>query len=77
MAEFQTIQEEQISTKDLFKKIIGIFTLIGNEWRLLLISIALGTLLSIILDVKELKDTEYEYRYGRKAKLLGSDSSAS
>ncbi len=59
MAEYQTIQEEQISTKDLLKKVIGVFTLIGNEWRLLLISIALGTLVSIILDVKELKDTDY------------------
>lgn len=59
MAEYQTIQEEQINTKDLIKKVIGVFTLIGNEWRLLLISIALGTLISILLDVKELKDTDY------------------
>ncbi|MFY7909624.1 MAG: hypothetical protein ACOVO2_08735 [Emticicia sp.] len=59
MADYQTIQEEQINTKDLLKKVIGVFTLIGNEWRLLLISIALGTLISILLDVKELKDTDY------------------
>ncbi len=59
MADYQTIQEEQINTKDLLKKVIGIFKLIGNEWRLLLISIALGTLISILLDVKELKDTDY------------------
>lgn len=59
MAEYQTIQEEQINTKDLLKKIIGVLKLIGNEWRLLLISIALGTLFSILLDVKELKDTDY------------------
>ncbi|MDZ7935674.1 MAG: hypothetical protein U5M51_12095 [Emticicia sp.] len=59
MADYQTIQEEQINTKDLIKKVIGVFKLIGSEWRLLLISIALGTLLSIILDVKELKDTDF------------------
>ncbi len=59
MADYQTIQEEQINTKDLLKKVIGVFKLIGNEWRLLLISIALGTLISILLDVKELKDTDY------------------
>ncbi|AFK05082.1 hypothetical protein Emtol_3956 [Emticicia oligotrophica DSM 17448] len=59
MAEYQTIQEEQISTKDFVKKIINLFILIGNEWRLLLISIALGTFFSLLLDVKELKDTEY------------------
>lgn len=59
MADYQTIQEEQINTKDLIKKIIGVFKLIGNEWRLLLISIALGTMVSILLDVKELKDTDY------------------
>ncbi|MFN3489353.1 MAG: hypothetical protein ACK4YV_09475 [Emticicia sp.] len=59
MADYQTIQEEQINTKDLIKKVIGVFKLIGHEWRLLLISIALGTLISILLDVKELKDTDY------------------
>lgn len=59
MTEFQTIQEEQISTKDLIKKIINVFILIGNEWRLLLISISVGTLISIILDIKQLKDTEF------------------
>lgn len=59
MADYQTIQEEQINTKDLIKKVIGVFKLIGSEWRLLLISIALGTLVSILLDVKELKDTDY------------------
>lgn len=59
MADYQTIQEEQINTKDLIMKIIGVFRLIGNEWRLLLISIALGTLISILLDIKELKDTDY------------------
>jgi hypothetical protein len=51
MAEYQTIQEEQISTKDLIKKIIGVFQLIGSQWKLLLISIALGTFLSILLDI--------------------------
>ncbi len=59
MAEFQTIQEEQISTKDLLKKIIGFFILIGSEWKLLLISAAVGTLLSFSTDVKNLKETEY------------------
>lgn len=59
MAESQTIQEDQLSTKDLLKKFIGVFTLIASEWRLLLISIATGTIISILLDVKELKDTEY------------------
>lgn len=59
MAEYQTIQEEQISTKDLVHKIINVLKLIGNEWRLLLIGISLGTLISILMDVKELKDTEY------------------
>lgn len=59
MAEYQTIQEEQISTKDLIKKIIGVFTLIGSNWKLLLISLALGTLVSILLDLKNLKDAEY------------------
>lgn len=59
MADYQTIQEEQINTKDLIKKVIGVFKLISNQWRLLLISIALGTLISILLDVKELKDTDY------------------
>jgi len=59
MADYQTIQEEQINTKDLIKKVIGVFKLISNQWRLLLISISLGTLISILLDVKELKDTDY------------------
>jgi hypothetical protein len=59
MADYQTIQEEQINTKDLIKKVIGVFKLISSEWRLLLISISLGTLISILLDVKELKDTDY------------------
>jgi hypothetical protein len=59
MAEYQTIQEEQISTKDLLKKIIGVFQLVGSQWKLLLISIALGTFISILLDIKNLKDTEY------------------
>lgn len=59
MAETQIIQEEQISTKDLFKKIIGVFRLIGSEWRLLLISIALGTLISILLDIKNFKESQF------------------
>lgn len=59
MTEFQNIQEEQISTKDLIKKVIQVFKLIGSEWRLLLIGISVGTIISILLDVKELKDTEY------------------
>jgi len=59
MADYQTIQEEQINTKDFIKKVIGVFKLISNQWRLLLISISLGTLISILLDVKELKDTDY------------------
>ena len=59
MAEYQTIQEEQISTKDLLKKIIAVLNLIGSQWKLLLISIAIGTLISIIIDVKDIKETEY------------------
>ncbi len=59
MAESQIIQEEQINTKDLIKKIIGVFKLIGSQWKLLLISVALGTMFSIIFDIKELKDTDY------------------
>ena len=59
MADYQTIQEEQISTKDLIKKILGVFALIGSQWKLLLISIAIGTLVSIIIDVKDIKETEY------------------
>lgn len=59
MAEYQTIQEEQISTKDLIKKIIGVFKLIGSHWKLLLISIGLGSLISIIFDIKDLKESEF------------------
>jgi hypothetical protein len=59
MAEYQTIQEEQISTKDLIKKIIGVFSLIGSQWKLLLISVAIGALISILLDIKNLKETEF------------------
>jgi hypothetical protein len=59
MAEFQTIQEEQISTKDLIKKIIGMFNLIGSQWKILLISVGVGTLISIMLDVKDIKETEF------------------
>ncbi|WP_435355234.1 hypothetical protein [Emticicia sp. SJ17W-69] len=59
MAEYQTIQEEQISTKDLIKKIIGVFNLIGSHWKLLLISIGLGSLISILLDIKDLKESEF------------------
>jgi hypothetical protein len=59
MAEYQTIQEEQISTKDLLKKVIGVFKLIGSEWKLLLISVGIGTLISILLDVKDIKETDY------------------
>lgn len=59
MAETQIIQEEQISTKDLFRKIINIFRLIGSEWKLLLISIAVGTLVSILLDLKNFKESQF------------------
>ncbi|RYU96161.1 hypothetical protein [Emticicia agri] len=59
MAETQIIQEEQISTKDLFQKIINVFKLIGSEWKLLLIGIALGTLLSILLDIQNFKESQY------------------
>ena len=59
MAEAQIIQEEQISTKDLLHKIIGVFRLIGSEWKLILISIALGTLISILLDIKNFKEPQY------------------
>jgi len=59
MAETQIIQEEQISTKDLIQKIVNIFKLIGSEWKLLLIGIAAGTLISILLDVKNFKESQY------------------
>lgn len=59
MAETQIIQEEQISTKDLFQKIANIFKLIGSEWKILLISIAVGTLVSILLDIKNFKESQF------------------
>ncbi len=59
MADFQTMQEEQVSTKDLIKKIIGIFNLIGSQWKILLISVGIGTIVSILLDAKDIKETEY------------------
>jgi hypothetical protein len=59
MAETQIIQEEQISTKDLFQKIINVFRLIGSEWKLLLIGIAVGTLVSILLDIKNFKESQF------------------
>lgn len=59
MAETQIIQEEQISTKELFQKIIKFFQLIGSEWRLLLISIAIGTLGSILFDINNFKESQY------------------
>ncbi|MBA4850102.1 hypothetical protein [Emticicia sp. BO119] len=59
MAETQIIQEEQISTKDLFQKIINVFRLIGSEWKLLLIGIAVGTLLSILMDINNFKESQF------------------
>ena len=59
MAETQIIQEEQISTKDLFQKIINVFRLIGSEWKLLLIGIAVGTLVSILMDIKNFKESQF------------------
>ncbi|UTA70150.1 hypothetical protein [Emticicia sp. 21SJ11W-3] len=72
MAETQIIQEEQINTKELFQKIVKFFKLIGSEWRLLLISIAIGTLGSIIFDIKNFKESQY---YGELHFNLESGSS--
>ncbi len=59
MADLQTIQEEQVNTKELLKKTIQFLREVGKEWRLLLISLALGSLISLLMDLQEVKETEY------------------
>jgi hypothetical protein len=55
----QQIQEEQISSKELILKVIHLRELISNQWRLLMIFMAFGALLSLLLDWKKYKETQY------------------
>jgi hypothetical protein len=54
-----TIQEEQISTKELFKKIIGVFKVIAESWKLVLIISGLTSLLSIAYDYSQYEERQY------------------
>ncbi len=53
------IEEDQLSTKDLIKKFINVFNLIGNQWKLILIFAALGSLISLVFEVKNVKETQF------------------
>lgn len=53
------IQEEQISTKEIFQKIFGVFRLLFKSWKLILIFSALFSLLSIAFDYSQYQETQY------------------
>jgi hypothetical protein len=54
-----TIQEEQISTKELFKKIIGVFKTVMSEWKFVLIMAGVISLSSILYDYTEYQERQY------------------
>jgi hypothetical protein len=59
MSEQRFIQEEQLTTKDLLLRLIGVLRQLVNEWRIILVGMAVGCFLSILYDYKEYQDTTY------------------
>ncbi len=54
-----TVQEEQISTKELFKKLLGVFKIVLEQWKLILIISGITSLLSIAYDYSEYQERQY------------------
>lgn len=60
MSNTENLTEEQITTKEFFLKLISFFKVIGSKWRILMIGLLLGAILSIIQDAITKKPTKYE-----------------
>lgn len=52
-------QEQEVSTKEFIKKTVEFFQSIGKSWRLLMIGLLTGALVSFILDIVNKKETDY------------------
>jgi hypothetical protein len=59
MSEKSFVQEQQLTTKDLIIRFIGVIRQLTKEWRLLMIGACIGGLLSIAYDLKEYREKLY------------------
>lgn len=69
------LKEQEVSTKEFIKQTIKFVQDIGKSWRLLMIGLLLGAIVSFILDIVNQKETSYQATISFNLDIGGGGSS--